>query len=106
QAGPERAVRPGLEADLAQLWAQLLGLEAVAPHEDFFALGGHSLLATRLVARIREQFGREIPLLAVFEHPTVSGLMRIMADLPDTAQSGDLPVIEPVSRISSNSRPA
>ncbi|MGI9330939.1 MAG: non-ribosomal peptide synthetase, partial [Gammaproteobacteria bacterium] len=72
QAGPERAVRPGLEADLAQLWAQLLGLEAVAPHEDFFALGGHSLLATRLVARIREQFGREIPLALIFSKPQLA----------------------------------
>jgi acyl carrier protein len=98
-------VRPGLEADLAQLWAQLLGLETVAPHEDFFALGGHSLLATRLVARIREQFGREIPLLAVFEHPTVSGLARIMADLPDAGEAGNRPVLKPVSRQLTNSRP-
>jgi hypothetical protein len=61
--------RSALEARLAGLWAELLGLEQVAVHEDFFALGGHSLLATRLIARIRDQLNREVPLATIFAHP-------------------------------------
>jgi len=59
---------------LAQLWAKLLKYEAIARHDNFFNLGGHSLLATRLIARIRDNFGVELPVGKVFEFPTLSEL--------------------------------
>ncbi|WKZ11826.1 MAG: amino acid adenylation domain-containing protein [Gammaproteobacteria bacterium] len=62
------------ERRLAQLWGELLGRERIGVHDDFFALGGHSLLATRLIARLRDAFAVELPLIALFEHPTVAGL--------------------------------
>ncbi|MCC7258953.1 MAG: hypothetical protein IT486_11345, partial [Gammaproteobacteria bacterium] len=81
--------RTALERRLAELWCAVLGRAAVGLHEDFFALGGHSLLATRLIARIRDAFGLEVPLLALFEHPTVAGLAaaveRSAARVPDPA---------------------
>ncbi|MDH3978529.1 MAG: phosphopantetheine-binding protein, partial [Gammaproteobacteria bacterium] len=39
-----------------------------------FAMGGHSLLATRLIARVRDQLQLEVPLISLFEHPTIAGM--------------------------------
>ncbi|UZE20982.1 phosphopantetheine-binding protein [Pseudomonas sp. B21-054] len=70
------------ETLLAQLWADLLGLERIGRHDDFFELGGHSLLAVQVTLRAREIFGVEVPLRGVFEHPSLLAL----ADLINTLQ--------------------
>ena len=64
------------EAALLGLWAALLGRRDIGPDDDFFALGGHSLLATRLVAAIADRLGVELPLISVFEAPTIRQLAR------------------------------
>ncbi|MEM7482388.1 MAG: condensation domain-containing protein, partial [Acidobacteriota bacterium] len=66
--GGERSVE---EETLAVLWQQVLGGEEPGPDDDFFALGGHSLLAARLIPRVREAFGVEMPLSDLFEAPTL-----------------------------------
>ncbi|MEG5160081.1 amino acid adenylation domain-containing protein [Microcoleus sp. AT3-A2] len=64
---------PGEEI-LAEIWSQLLNLQKVGIHDNFFDLGGHSLLITQLLAKVRESFQVELPLRVLFEAPTVAGL--------------------------------
>ncbi|MEM9596177.1 MAG: amino acid adenylation domain-containing protein, partial [Acidobacteriota bacterium] len=82
------APRDGRERTLAQIYAQLLGRDAVGVHDDFFDLGGHSLLATQVVARIRSAFGVEPPLRVLFENPTVALLAEVLADLGASEGAG------------------
>ncbi len=66
------APRSDAEAALAPIWMELLNLDQIGMTDNFFGLGGHSLLATRLVSRIRDAIGVELPLPDIFLHPTIA----------------------------------
>ncbi|HEX8128485.1 MAG TPA: amino acid adenylation domain-containing protein [Pyrinomonadaceae bacterium] len=66
--------RNEIEALIAGIWANVLGLESVGVEDDFFEIGGHSLLATRVMLRVQQLFGVELALWQMFERPTVAGL--------------------------------
>ncbi|WP_225409748.1 non-ribosomal peptide synthetase/type I polyketide synthase [Stigmatella hybrida] len=68
-----------LEQQLVTLWQELLGVEPVGIHDSFFDLGGHSLLGTQLLSRVRETYRTDLPIRALFETPTVSGLAEAIA---------------------------
>ncbi|KAF9923521.1 hypothetical protein BGZ67_009771, partial [Mortierella alpina] len=69
-----------LEIALAAIWSDLLNIDRVGRHNDFFMLGGHSLLAVRMISNVRESLGVDLKLHMVFTAPTLSGLARILDD--------------------------
>ncbi len=75
------APRTPIEEMLAQIWTQLLKLEQVSIHDNFFEVGGHSLLATQLLSRIRNIFKVELPLRELFAKATVAELAQSIGQL-------------------------
>lgn len=72
------APRDDLEARVAGIWSQLLGVEPVGATDSFVELGGYSSLAVTLLTRLEHEFHRRLPLAALFEDPTVAHLARLL----------------------------
>ncbi|WP_246668318.1 non-ribosomal peptide synthetase [Bradyrhizobium elkanii] len=66
------------EKTLAALWCQLLKLESIGRHDNFFDLGGESLLVVRAVSRMRKIFGVDVQLRNLFERPTLAELAEVI----------------------------
>jgi amino acid adenylation domain-containing protein len=75
------APRTALESVVAGIWTEVLSLERIGIHDNFFDLGGHSMLATRVTFRVREALLVELPLRSLFESPTVAGLIEVITQL-------------------------
>jgi hypothetical protein len=69
--------RTEAEKKVAAVWQEVLGRNSFDVRQDFFKTGGHSLLATQVASRLSEVFGVEVPVVAVFEHPTIETLAGI-----------------------------
>lgn len=92
------APRTPTEELLAGLWCQVLGIERVGVHDNFFERGGHSLLATQLVSRLRDAFQVELPLRYIFESPTIATLAEPIEQLRHSQQGVQTPPIPAASR--------
>lgn len=68
------APRSKIEAVIAQAWCEVLGRERVGVHDNFFDLGGHSLLLMQVHAKLERALAHKLPMVALFEHPTVASL--------------------------------
>ncbi len=98
EAGSDTAAPTPTEEVLAGIWTSVLGLERVGARTSFFALGGHSLLAAQVVSRVRQAFGVELPLRAVFEAPTVAGLAARVEQARRDGSPDPAPPIRPADR--------
>ncbi|NVJ19217.1 non-ribosomal peptide synthetase/type I polyketide synthase, partial [Myxococcus sp. AM010] len=84
---------------VAALFRELLRVERVGLHDDFFALGGHSLLATQLISRLRTTFGVELSLNALFDAPSVARVTELVEEgMLMRASAPQLPALRPVPR--------
>jgi amino acid adenylation domain-containing protein len=92
------APRNALETTLAAIWAQVIGIEQVGVHDNFFDLGGHSLLATQVISRVREAHRVEVNLRTFFERPTVAGIAEVIERAKDGDAENPTPKIPRVSR--------
>jgi amino acid adenylation domain-containing protein len=68
------------EEKLSAIWVELFKTENIGIHDDFFDLGGHSLLGIKLMSRIRDGFGVDLPVLSLFENPTIAGLAAAISE--------------------------
>jgi amino acid adenylation domain-containing protein len=84
-AGPP-SPDPGLSAALAAAWTSVLGCGPVGPEDDFFALGGDSLSAARVIVRLAESVGRELPLEAFLDAPAFGDMLAYLAGQPAAGQ--------------------
>lgn len=86
------------EQVIADLWSELLGVQPIGRHDNFFDLGGHSLLAVQFTNRLRKKTGRTLPLAALLDTPTVAYLARVIdpegSAAADAAAAGEGMVIE------------
>ncbi|MEU0878094.1 non-ribosomal peptide synthase/polyketide synthase [Lentzea sp. NPDC005914] len=86
------APRTSSERAVAAAWTEVLGVDQVGVHDNFFALGGDSILSIRVVARLRAAFGVQVSPRVLFQHPTVALLAEALRD-------GDSSTIPVVSRV-------
>ncbi|SEH00744.1 amino acid adenylation domain-containing protein [Nonomuraea solani] len=81
ESGAGGAARTEAERVVAEVFAEVLGLDAAGTGDDFFLLGGHSLLAARAAARVARQLGVEVPVAVLFAHSTVAAFAAAVQEL-------------------------
>lgn len=74
------APRTELEALIADIWQEVLGIKSIGVYDNFFELGGHSLLATQLLSRIKEVYPVDIPMERLFHDTTIANLSQIVEE--------------------------
>jgi amino acid adenylation domain-containing protein len=92
--------RTTTEVAIARIWAEVLQLDRVGVHANFFDLGGHSLMATRLISRVRAELQVELPLRTLFEAPTVAGLASEITRRDEQAQADQALLLQELEGLS------
>ncbi|WP_309733228.1 amino acid adenylation domain-containing protein [Chamaesiphon sp. OTE_75_metabat_556] len=87
--------RNQLELQLVQIWSHILKVDKVGVTDNFFDLGGHSLLAPYLMAEIKQQFTKDLPIVALFQNPTIEQLAIILQQDSSYASSSCFVPIQP-----------
>ena len=92
------APKTPIEEGIAKIWAEVLRRDRISTDDNFFDLGGHSLLATQVISRVREQFRIELPIRALFDRPTISGLAEAIVNADKSVPETQEPAIVRVPR--------
>ena len=84
--------RSPIEEMLVTIWQEVLDVDQIGIHDNFFESGGHSLLAVQLIVRINKRFQIDFPLYLLFEVPTVAELSAqletlLKQEIPNTINS-------------------
>ncbi len=87
-----------VQVTVAALWAEVLKVNRVGVHDNFFEAGGNSLLGTQVLARVRQKFEIELSLRALFQLPTVEGLSQAIEEARQTTGAVHAPLLAPVPR--------
>ena len=66
---------------MVAIWADVLKLNQVGRHDNFFSLGGNSLLAIQVEVRLRKAFGVEVPVAQIFQNPTIESFSQAVEAL-------------------------
>ena len=90
KVGGYQSPRTMMEQALAGIWAEVLGVEKVGVHDNFFDLGGHSLVAVRLVNLIKRKIGRTVRIAHIYQAPTVERMASILDDREVAASCSSL----------------
>jgi acyl carrier protein len=93
------APRTTVEGTLAGIWADVLGIERVGIHDNFFDLGGHSLLATQIMSRLRDALQVDLPLHTLFDSPTVAGMAAFIAEKQQSKEATELQLGQTVAEL-------
>ena len=99
--------RTPAEQSIAEIYCEVLGVERVSVLDNFFELGGHSLLAIRVMSRIHEVFGVNLPFQTFFQQPTIAGLAVVVTQLQlDEQDENDFAsMLEELNHLSNNENP-
>ncbi|MBE8986271.1 amino acid adenylation domain-containing protein [Nostoc sp. LEGE 12450] len=89
------APRSQVELQLTQIWSRILKVDKVGVQDNFFDLGGHSLLTPYLMAQIKQQFGKDIPIASLYQNPTIEQLATIVQADSDSSIWSPLVAIQP-----------
>jgi amino acid adenylation domain-containing protein len=92
------APRTPTEHILADIWAQILGIDEIGTEDNFFEFGGDSILSIQVISRLRVILGVEISVRSLFTHPTITGLADVIAAGTDAGDSAAAPMIPVLSR--------
>jgi amino acid adenylation domain-containing protein len=91
--GAQIAPRNGYEMELVMIWDEVLGRKSLGVKDNFFELGGHSLSAVRMLALIEKTFGQKLPLVTLFQAPTIEELAVVLQkDRSDLAWPRLMPI--------------
>jgi acyl transferase domain-containing protein/SAM-dependent methyltransferase len=95
--------RTETERELVDIWGEQLAVASIGIHDRFFDLGGHSLLAVQVSSAIRDRFEIEMPVLKLFQAPTI-GELAVLIDQARSSESAEAPVVSGFSRTENSAR--